>query len=166
MIIRRERAEDRPEIFAVVAAAFKEGPEVRLLRELFAAREYIPALALVAESEQGIILGHAITTRAWVGATPSLGLGPMAVQPEYQRQGVGSALMAATIAAANALGESSMAVLGSTGYYPRFGFVPADSLGIVSPDPSWGSHFMARALEAHQPGLHGQFKYAPPFGKL
>lgn len=166
MIIRRERAEDRPEIFAVLAAAFAEGPEVRLLRELFAAREYIPALSLVAESEQGTILGHVITTRAWVGTSLSLGLGPLTVQPGYQRQGVGSALMDATIAAANGLGESTVALLGSTTYYPRFGFVPADSLGIVSPDPSWGSHFMAKPLDAYRAGLHGQFRYAPPFRHL
>ncbi|MFC8302417.1 GNAT family N-acetyltransferase [Specibacter sp. NPDC057265] len=163
MIIRRERAEDRPEIFAVLAAAFAGGPEPRLLRELFAAREYLPALSLVAESEQGVILGHVISTRAWVGTSQSLGLGPLAVQPGYQRQGVGSALMTATLAAANELGESSIALLGSTAYYPRFGFVPADSLGIISPDPSWGSHFMARALNAYTAGTHGQFKYAQPF---
>ncbi len=166
MIIRRERADDRPEIFAVVSDAFAGGAEIQLLRGLFAAREYIPELSLVAESEQGTILGYTIATRAWVGESRSLGLGPLAVQPGYQNQGVGSALMAATIAGANELGESTLVLLGSFDYFPRFGFVPADSLGISSPDASWGSHFMALALAAHQPGLHGQFRYAQPFNYL
>lgn len=166
MIIRREHAGDRPEILAVVKAAFPEPVEAKLLRELFASREYIPELSLVAESDRGEILGHVITTRGWIGAEKSLGLGPIAVQPEYQNQGVGSALMNATIEQANKMGESTLVLLGSTDYYPRFGFVPADSMGITSPDASWGSHFMALPLAAHEPGLHGQFKYSEPFNAL
>lgn len=166
MIIRRETPADRPEILAVVQAAFPEPVEARLLQELFAAREYIPELSLVAETEQGEIIGHVITTRGWVGESKSLGLGPIAVLPAYQRQGVGSALMRATIDAANLMGESTLVLLGSTEYYPRFGFVPADSLGITSPDPSWGSHFMALPLAAHVSGSHGRFRYAEPFNSL
>ncbi|WP_207345226.1 N-acetyltransferase [Arthrobacter sp. E3] len=162
MKIRRERADDRPEILALVEAAFPESVEVRLLRGLFASREYIPELSLVADDE-GELLGHVITTRGWIGKNKSLGLGPIAVLPERRRRGVGTALMRTTIAAANALGEPSIVLLGSAEYYPRFGFAPADSLGITSPDPSWGSHFMARALDAFVPGAHGQFAYAPPF---
>lgn len=162
MKIRRERAEDRPEILALVEAAFPESGEAKLLRELFAAREYLPELSLVAEA-RGELLGHVITTRAWIGRSGSLGLGPMAVLPEYQNQGVGSALMRATIAAANTMGEPSIVLLGSTEYYPRFGFAPADSLGIISPDPSWGSHFMALALESFVRGVHGHFVYPQPF---
>lgn len=166
MIIRREHAGDRPEVLALVEAAFPEPVEARLLRELFAAREYLPTLSLVAESERGEILGYVITTRAWIGAADSLGLGPIAVLPGYQRQGIGSALMHATIAAANDMAERTLVLLGSAEYYPRFGFVPADSMGITSPDPSWGSHFMALALDAFVPGQHGHFKYAEPFNSL
>ncbi|MHA7271585.1 GNAT family N-acetyltransferase [Arthrobacter sp. HLT1-20] len=166
MIIRREQAGDRPEILALVAAAFPEPVEAKLLRELFASREYIPELSLVAESDRGEILGHVITTRGWIGAEKSLGLGPIAVLPAYQNQGVGAALMNATIDRANKMGESTLVLLGSTEYYPRFGFVPADSMGISSPDPSWGSHFMALALDAYKPGHHGHFKYSEPFNSL
>lgn len=162
MKIRRERAADRPEILAIVAAAFPESVETRLLRDLFAAREYLPELSLVAES-RGELLGQVITTRGWIAKTPSLGLGPIAVLPAYQNQGVGSALMKATIEAANTMGESSIVLLGSTDYFPRFGFVPADSVGISSPDPSWGSHFMALALDAFVVGRHGHFIYPEPF---
>lgn len=163
MIIRCEHAGDRPEILALVEAAFPKGDEPRLLRRLFAAREYLPGLSLVAESQRGEILGYVITTRAWIGTSVSLGLGPIAVLPGYQKQGIGSALVEATIAAANEMQEPTIVLLGGTDYFPRFGFVPADSLGIGSPDPSWGSHFMALALAAFVPGQHGHFKYSAPF---
>lgn len=166
MIIRAEHAPDRPEILALVEAAFPQPGEVTLLRALFASREYIPSLSLVAESEAGEIFGHVISTRGWIGETPAVGLGPIAVLPGYQKQGVGSALMEASIEAAEAVGEPAIVLLGSTEYYPRFGFVPADSLGIISPDPSWGSHFMARTLTGFHPGIRGHFRYAEPFRKL
>jgi len=166
MIIRREQAADRPEILALIEAVFPEPVEARLLRELFASREYIPELSLVAESEGGEILGYVISTRGWVGETPAVGLGPLGVLPAYQKQGVGSALMHASIDAANGLGVPAIALLGSADYYPRFGFVPADSVGIISPDPSWGSLFMALPLEGFHSGVRGHFKYSEPFNNV
>ncbi|ALV44478.1 putative acetyltransferase [Arthrobacter alpinus] len=166
MIIRAEHPGDRPEINALLEAAFPQPVEAKLVRELYASREYLPKLSLVAESDRGEILGYVITTRAWIGAGKSLGLGPIAVDPGYQRQGIGLALMKATIAEATAMGESTIVLLGSTEYYPRFGFVPADSLGIASPDPSWGSHFMALPLSDFAADQHGHFKYADPFNHL
>lgn len=166
MIIRPEHAADRPEIVALIEAVFPEPVEARLLRELFASRDYIPELSLVAESDGGEILGYVISTRGWVGEVPALGLGPIGVLPAYQKQGVGSALMQASIDAANGLGEPVIALLGSTEYYPRFGFLPADSLGIFSPDPSWGSYFMALPLAGFHSGIRGHFKYAEPFNNL
>lgn len=150
----------------MVEAAFPQGVEAKLLRELYACREYLPELSLVAESARGKLLGYVITTRGWIGTFPSLGLGPIAVLPEEQNKGIGAALMHATIAEANAMGESSIVLLGSTDYYPRFGFVPADSLGIISPESSWGSHFMALELLAKRAGIHGTFRYADPFNRL
>jgi putative acetyltransferase len=166
MILRREQAPDRPEILALIEAAFPEPVEARLLRELFASREYLPELSLVAESSGGEIQGYVISTRAWIGDTPAVGLGPIGVLPERQRQGIGAALMHASIDAAREQGEPAIVLLGSTDFYPRFGFVPADSVGIASPDPSWGSHFMALPLPTFHTGIRGHFRYAEPFSKL
>ena len=166
MIIRAERPADRPDILALLGQAFPGTAEVKLVRELYASRDYLPALSLLAESERGEVLGYVISTRAWIGAEPSLGLGPLAVLPGYQGQGIGSSLMHASIAAAAGIGERSIVLLGSTDFYPRFGFVPADSLGIISPDPSWGSHFMALTLGGSDGVQHGSFRYADPFNHL
>ena len=57
-------------------------------------------------------------------------------------------------------------LLGSVDYYSRFGFVPAQSIGVIPPDPGWGEHFQARPLHRWTPGSTGAFEYAAPFGEL
>lgn len=170
MLIRPETAQDRPAVLEIAAQAFRSsddpGPEpaeVELLRRLFRSREYIPGLSLVAEAD-GRVLGHVITTRGWIGEEPSLGLGPIAVLPGEQGRGIGTALMQETIRVAREMGERSIVLLGHLDYYPRFGFVPAASLGIQAPDPAWGDHFMALALGGACG--RGTFRYAGPFSEL
>lgn len=96
----------------------------------------------------------------------AIGLGPLAVLPDAQRTGVGAALMHAALAAADALGYPVVVLLGHRDYYPRFGFVPASTLGIVPGEPAWGDHFQARTLSAWSPALAGTFHYASPFARL
>ena len=86
------------------------------------------------------------------------------MSPARQRGGVGSALMHSLLGAAEATGETVVALLGDPGYYRRFGFVPAAELGIAAPDPGWGGYFQARRLGG--PPLTGRFRYAPPFDEL
>ena len=54
---------------------------------------------------------------------------------------------------------------GNPGFYGRFGFVPAQSLGIAAPDPSWGDYFQVRTLTTYA-GQTGRFRYASPFERL
>ena len=70
------------------------------------------------------------------------------------------------LGAADALGEPVVALLGHTEYYPRFGFRPAEELGITAPVAEWGPHFQVRALSSHEPDLRGEFRYAQPFSDL
>jgi predicted N-acetyltransferase YhbS len=166
--IRTEATADRPACLDLVTDGFGTGDslepiETPLLRELFDCDAYIPELSIVAESD-GVVVGHVITTRASIGGEPSLGLGPIAVSPSHQKQGVGSALMHATIQRATALGEPTIVLLGDPDYYSRFGFVRADVLGIEPPQ-DWGVHFMVRSL-SDAPLPQGAFAYAEPFRKL
>ena len=71
-----------------------------------------------------------VCSKATVGDHPAVGWGPISVLPDYQRQGVGEALMHAVLAAADALELPLVGLVGSTEYYPRYGFVPATQLGI------------------------------------
>lgn len=139
--------------------------EARLLDELRVCEGWLTALSIVAEID-GTVVGHVVTTRGFVGDVPALGLGPIGVLPSHQRHGVGLALMHASIGAADALDEPLIALLGSTDYYPRFGFASSTTVGITAPDPAWGEHFQVRTLTAYRPDIHGQFRYASPFDRL
>ena len=77
---------------------------------------------------------------------------------------MGSALVHAVLAVAEAAGERLVALLGSPAYYRRFGFVRSTDLGITPPDARWGEHFQARLLTGPPPA--GTFRYADPFDRL
>ena len=112
------------------------------------------------------VVGHVIATRGRLepNETPVLGLGPLGVLPEVQRRGIGTVLVHALLAVAEAAGEPLVALLGSPRYYGRFGFVRSTDLGITPPDASWGEFFQARRL---LPGMaEGRFRYAAPFDRL
>jgi predicted N-acetyltransferase YhbS len=170
--LRNETAADREGILALTAEAFAISPvtglavegepiEVEVLRQLFDCEEYLPEFSVVAELA-GEVVGHVISTRGWVGDYGLLGLGPIGVTPRLQRHGIGSALMNDTIARANAAGEGGIALLGSTEYYSRFGFVPAASFGVLPPEEAWGDHFQLLPLALWPGGVHGTFRYAAP----
>ena len=176
MLIRRETPEDIDAIRSVTAQAFTglahslpplepDGVpgEATLVGLLRADPGWIGSLSLVAEDETGQIVGHAVSTRGHVDGVPALGLGPVSVVPAAQRTGVGSALVLASLAAADELGEPLVALLGDPAYYSRFGFRPAASLGIAAPEPAWGDFFQVRTLAAYDPSLTGTFRYAAPF---
>jgi putative acetyltransferase len=172
MIIRREQPGDEDAIRGVhrVAFATPDGDppvEVKLVDDLRASDDWIPQLSLVALGD-GTVVGHVVCTRARLGpsSAPVLGLGPLGVVPDWQRQGFGHALMHAVLAAADARDEPLVVLLGDPNYYRRFGFVAARELGIEPPDPAWGEHFQGRLLAAYDPALTGAFVYASPFAGL
>ena len=173
MLIRRERTEDHPAVRRVLAAAFaEEAPpgeapvEIGLVDALRAGSQWMPELSMVAEADGGEVIGYVVCTRGWVDDHPALGLGPLAVLPDVQGRGTGSALMHAVLGAADALDESLVALVGHTEYYPRFGFRPGAELGVSPPVDEWESHFQVRALNAYSPDLRGIFRYAPAFDDL
>lgn len=172
LVLRNETTADRDRILALTAEAFAISPvtglavegeptEVEVLRRLFECEEYLPEFSVVAELG-GEIVGHVISTRGWAGDYGLLGLGPIGVTPRLQRHGIGTALMKETIARANAAGEGGIALLGSTEYYPRFGFVPAASFGVLPPEEAWGDNFQLLPLALWPGGVHGTFRYAAP----
>jgi putative acetyltransferase len=95
---------------------------------------------------------------------PALGIGPVGVLPGAQGLGIGTVLVHALLAVAEAAGERLAALLGSPDYYRRFGFVASSEVGVTSPDPAWGGHFQARWLA--EPRAEGTFRYAEPFRRL
>ena len=174
MIVRRERPADHAAVHALHAAAFRpsgarpdaEVVEARLTDELREDVGFLPHLSLVAVDGSGRVVGHVIGTRGWLEplGVPVVGLGPLGVLPDAQRRGVGTVLVHALLAVAEAAGERLVALLGSPVYYRRFGFVPATEVGVDAPDPAWGEHFQARWLSPQRAA--GTFRYAEPFDRL
>ncbi|MEU8288472.1 N-acetyltransferase [Micromonospora sp. NPDC048905] len=141
--------------------------EATLVDALRADEGWLPAYSLVATDSDGRVVGHVVATRGRVAGEPvALGLGPLGVLPEWQRRGVGSALMHAVLGAADARDEPLVVLLGHPDYYPRFGFRPAVELGVTPPQP-WGPrYFMARPMNAWRESIRGEFRYASPFDDL
>ncbi|MEJ2862708.1 GNAT family N-acetyltransferase [Actinomycetospora flava] len=168
MIVRRERPEDLPAVRAVVAGAFDAGDgmipvEVGLLDRLREDVGWIPRLSLVAEQE-GEVVGHVVATRGRAGERPALGIGPVAVRPDRQGRGIGTALMYTLLGAAEACDEELAVLLGEPAFYGRFGFGPGADHGVTAPEPAWGPHFQVRAFTRDAP--RGTFRYAAPFEEL
>jgi putative acetyltransferase len=177
VIIRRERPADHAAVRGLHVAAFTvdpvtgavrapdDVPEARLVDELREDAGFLPHLSLVAQDGAHLV-GHVIGTRGWLEpfGTAALGLGPLGVVPGRQGEGIGTALVHALLAVAEAADERLVALLGAPAYYRRFGFVTSTDLGIDPPDPSWGEFFQARQLA--EPPVRGTFRYAEPFGRL
>ena len=175
VLIRPEEQADRTAVQALIGAAFGSGDratgpivEVGLNDELRRDPGWIPELTLVAE-QYGRIVGQLTCSFGELDddrRTRLVGVGPVAVLPGRQGEGIGSLLMRSLIDAADARGERALILLGSPDFYGRFGFVPATDLQIGAPDPEWGKYFQALALRAHDPGVTGRFRYAAPFANL
>lgn len=168
MRIRQEMNGDHSAVYNVVQTAFasaahRDGNEQDLVATLRRSEAFVPALSLVAELA-GAIAGHILFTEARVGSATVLALAPLAVAPMYQKQGIGSALVKEGHRIACALGYQYSLVLGSAAYYPRFGYVPAASLGIEIPQGIPSAYFMAARLREDAKPLSGAVQYAKEFG--
>ncbi|MBN2146404.1 MAG: N-acetyltransferase [Anaerolineales bacterium] len=153
MIIRPETSADYDAIRQVNILAFdNRSSEAGLVEAIRRQPDFIPALSLVAELD-GQVVGHILFSPIRIETAqehlPAISLAPMAVRPEYQNQGIGSALVEHGLAECRRLGQRIAIVLGHTNFYPRFGFMPASRWGLQGPYPEAGDAFMALEL---QPG--------------
>jgi len=128
---------------------------------LWEAGDVIPEFSFTALADG--LVGHVTASRASVATDPVVAVGPIGVLPDHQGTGIGSALMAALLAVADAADVPLIALLGAPQYYSRFGFRPAKELGVVPPEPEWGDAFQARPLTAYTESVAGRFQYAPAF---
>ena len=130
MLIRTEEPKDRAAVHAVNVSAFETPAEADLVDAL--RKEAYPIVSLVAEQD-GAIVGHIMFSPVTLSGHADLkimGLAPMAVAPEQQNKGIGSALVRAGLERCKELGFGATVVLGHTWFYPRFGFVPSVRYGI------------------------------------
>jgi putative acetyltransferase len=165
LIVRAEAPEDHDAVRRVNELAFEGGTEANLVDAL---RQNEPAhISLLAE-EEGRVVGHIffspVTVESAGGEWEATGLAPMAVLPERQGRGVGSALVREGLKECLRRGQEVVFVLGHADYYPRFGFRPAGPLGITCEFPSPEENFMVAELRPGAlAGREGLVRYRPEF---
>jgi putative acetyltransferase len=164
VIIRDEIPSDRAMIRRVNEAAFGGIEEADLVEALHT--EGTVLLSCVADRESEIV-GHALFSRMWIetptDAIAAVALAPMAVLPEYQRQGIGTRLIPHGLNVLGSRGERIVIVIGHPGYYPRFGFSAALTRSLESPFQP--EAFMALELRSGAlDGVNGRVRYPRAFG--
>ena len=161
IVIRAEKAEDHRAVEEMTRAAFSYPGRIEqggigspyehwMVHEL-RKRDGIQELSLVAEAD-GYLAGHIICSNARVEtpggkSVPVINFGPVSVLPDYQRQGIGKALMHAMIDKAKAMGHGAILFFGRPEYYPQFGFVQAAEFGIADRNGENYPSFMAMELK-------------------
>jgi putative acetyltransferase len=121
--IRREQASDIEAIREINNFAFgqpDEGLIIDRLREN--CNEMLSLVTLIDNKTVGHILFSPVTFEGRAKTVQGIGLAPMAVLPEFQRQGIGSRLAIEGIEAIRRSGYPFIIVIGHEKYYPRFGF--------------------------------------------
>jgi putative acetyltransferase len=132
---------------AFLGKPYSQGDEQHLNDALRSAGVLV--LSLVAERD-GVIVGH-VAFSPGVSNDAAGGwyaLGPISVDPDHQRQGIGGRLIAAGLERLVALGAKGCVLIGDTGYYPRHGFVPRPDL---APAGEPAQHYMIRKLDPAAP---------------
>lgn len=162
-MVRPETPSDHHAIQDVNRLAFGRDDEARLVDSL---RDggYVK-LSLVAEIGRAVV-GHILFSELPIisanGTIPALALAPMAVTPEWQRQGIGSELIRRGLAACREQGHRIVIVLGHPHFYSRLGF--SAKLARRLDSPYSGEAFMTVELvEGALQGISGRVQYAPPF---
>ena len=166
MTIRHERAADIEAIREVHQAAFETDAEARLVDRL---RSETKVISLVAD-DAGLIIGHILFSPVTLPGhldIDIMGLAPVAVVPNHQRNGVGAALVCGGLDACRQASVDAIVLVGHPHYYPRFGFTPASRFGLRCEYDVPDDVFMAQELRpASLAGKSGTIQYHAAFADL
>lgn len=158
MEIREAKDTDLRDVLLVEKEAFGYDKEANLVRDLLSDPSAHPLYSILA-FENYKAIGHILFTSAYLegsqnGASISL-LAPLAVLPDFQKQGVGGKLIAHGLKLLTNADIDLVFVLGHPGYYPRYGFKPAGVQGFEAPYPIPEEHANAWMVQELRPGIIG-----------
>jgi putative acetyltransferase len=162
--VRAATAADLDAIVAIHRAAFGRDAEATLVRKLVDAGR--ATVSLVAVDDEDTVIGHVLLSPVSIEEGDdgkSLGLAPVAVHPDHQRQGIGHALIEEGIGACFVQDARAIFVLGSPAYYTTFGFGKASAHGLHDASEG-GNAFQVLPLTIEGlTGYRGRVDYAPEF---
>lgn len=143
-----ERPDDAPEVEMLLDLAFAPGRTALSSYTLRRGVAPIAALCRICRDDYDALVG---SIRYWPvrlgdARLPGLLLGPIAVHPTRQGEGIGAMLMADTLAEAETGGWTRVLLVGDEPYYGRFGFTRAAAAGLVFPPPVNPERLLGRAL--------------------
>jgi putative acetyltransferase len=159
--ISEEHPDDLPAIREVNRRAFEQDLEANIVDAL---RANGAALLSLVGKVNGRVAGHIMYSPITVNGVEGAALGPMGVLPEYQRQGIGSALVEAGSRRLRESGCPFVIVLGHADFYPKFGFVPASTRSITCEWDVQDDVFMVLVLdESKMDRARGRAQYRHEF---
>jgi len=138
--IRESNSQDFEAVMVVEERAFGFVKEARLTADLLTDKTARPMLSLLAFDGKKAV-GHILFTRVYINEMdckqPLMHiLAPLAIIPEYQKQGIGGLLIKEGLSRLAEIGSEMVFVLGHMDYYPKFGFIPdAKQIGFSAPYP-------------------------------
>ncbi|AEV94613.1 GNAT family N-acetyltransferase [Pediococcus claussenii] len=156
---------------AFAKADHSDGTEHLLITKLRNEKLYIPDFDIIAVSDKTQVIGHAMLSTAKIknsSATISQKIGvlaPLAVLPNFQKQGVGTLLLHELEQRATKFGLLAISILGDPAYYGRFGYAPASTFDINAPFDVDNKFFMMKELQPHNlDNISGTLEYQASFG--
>ena len=129
-IIQKEIPEQYQAVHEILITCFKRDAESKLVTAL--RKKGMVILSLVAV-QNGNVAGHILFTPVTTSPFSNikgLGLAPLAVKPEYQKQGIGAELVQEGLRLCAEFGYDYIVLLGDPEYYQRFGFKKASGFGL------------------------------------
>ena len=139
--IRQEQSCDYDAVYQLVKESFltqNHTEEPDYLNALRTKSEFIPELSLVAETEDGIIVGQIALHQTTVNYSNSqdvqLTISPLSVAPKYFHRGVGSTLLQEGLKVAQKMGYKVAFLWGDPNFYSKFGFTPSYKFNIFHKD--------------------------------
>ena len=139
MLIRGHVLADRQAIDEVVAGAFSEPVDGRVVEMMQALEQSGASRANLVAVDSGTVVGHVRLSRGWIDArdrlVPALILSPLAVVPTRQGHGIGTQLVTAALDEADTQGAPAVFLEGSPSYYGSRGFSRASDHGFERPSP-------------------------------
>jgi predicted N-acetyltransferase YhbS len=140
--LSRETVADGPEVEALYDTCFAPGREVLSSYRLRDGVPPVHALCRIARDDLGILAGAIRYWPVLAGRFEALLLGPVAVHPTRQGEGLGALLMQDTLAAAAVEGWRRILLVGDAPYYKRFGFTLLPD--VIMPPPTNPARVLGR----------------------